>query len=329
MGRAKQRMELIRNGKSRYVTFQKRKKGMKKKAYELQTLCDVEVCLIVYGPTTDEHHNNPLEAEIWPENPDTIHHLLDSYKNQPPEERVKKTQTLSNFFIDRNQKIEDSLVKLRKKNDDATYSTWDDRYSNWSMEQLRGFEITLEGKLRDVKARIALMKGTSSLTQNPPPCFLQGMFGMRNTQWEERHEQQPISMLNSRHEFVNAPFHYPFDQEIQQAGIQSDANLMANPVMMTQMNYGSQYSSIQLGGVSSSKFMCNLPLERPIYGYDPLIMPVMSENMVYNNTPLPIGYCNPNMETMLPYLPCFKMGSNSSHMDKYFKASEFQTNNQN
>lgn len=147
MGRAKQRMELIRNGKSRYVTFQKRKKGMKKKAYELQTLCDVEVCLIVYGPTTDEHHNDPLEAEIWPENPDTIHHLLDSYKNQPPEERVKKTQTLSNFFIDRNQKIEDSLVKLRKKNDEATYSTWDDRYSNWSMEQLRGFEVTLEGKL--------------------------------------------------------------------------------------------------------------------------------------------------------------------------------------
>ncbi|KAI8025717.1 Developmental protein SEPALLATA 3 [Camellia lanceoleosa] len=49
MGKAKQNMELIRNDKTQYVTFQKRKKGLKKKTYELKTLCDVEVCLIIYG----------------------------------------------------------------------------------------------------------------------------------------------------------------------------------------------------------------------------------------------------------------------------------------
>ncbi|KAH7858901.1 hypothetical protein Vadar_029199 [Vaccinium darrowii] len=318
-------MELIRNEKSRYVTFQKRKKGMKKKAYELQTLCGVEVCLIIYGPITDERPNTS-EAEIWPENPATIHdHLIESYKNQPSEERAKRTLTSSDIFMDRTQKIEESLVKLRKKNGEAMYSTWDDRYSNLSYQQLREFDALLEGKLQDVKARIALMKGSShtQTTQNPS-CFVQDLFGTRNMQWEDVHEQQPISMLNPRFDY-GVPIHYPFNPEIQQ-GIQIDANSMENSIMMMPMNYGNQYGTTasQLGGASSSKFMCNLPFERPIYGYDPSMSGML-------DNPLPLGYCiNPKMETMSPYLQYLKMVSDLSLVDKYYcKGSEFQAKNQN
>ncbi|KAL6984015.1 hypothetical protein U1Q18_017390 [Sarracenia purpurea var. burkii] len=75
MGRAKRRMELINNEKARYATFQKRKKGLEKKTYELKTLCDVEVCLIIYRPKMDEH---PTEPEIWPPNPDVIQQSIET-----------------------------------------------------------------------------------------------------------------------------------------------------------------------------------------------------------------------------------------------------------
>ncbi|THG03599.1 hypothetical protein TEA_006944 [Camellia sinensis var. sinensis] len=160
MGRAKQRMKLIRNEKARYATYQKRKKGLKKKTCELQTLCDVQVCLIICGPKLDD---NSTEVEIWPQNPNDIQRLIDTYRNQSIEDRHRRTLDLSNFFENRNQEIEDALVKLRKKNDKVLYSTWDDRYNDLPEGQLRAFEGMLEGKLADVKARVEFMKGTQAL----------------------------------------------------------------------------------------------------------------------------------------------------------------------
>ncbi|KAL7197197.1 hypothetical protein ACSBR1_037089 [Camellia fascicularis] len=71
---------------------------------------------------------------------------------------MRRSLGLFDFFEDRNQNIEDTLVKLRKKNDEARYSTWDDRYNGLLKEQLREFESVLEGKLQDVKARVAFVK---------------------------------------------------------------------------------------------------------------------------------------------------------------------------
>ncbi|GMP35845.1 hypothetical protein CsSME_00008146 [Camellia sinensis var. sinensis] len=74
-------MELIRNDKTRYVTFQKRKKGLKKKTYELKTLCDVEVCWIIHGPKINDRPTND-QAEIWPPNPD-VNSALDRHLQKP------------------------------------------------------------------------------------------------------------------------------------------------------------------------------------------------------------------------------------------------------
>ena len=46
-------MELIADKKSRYKTFKRREMGLKKKIYELCTLCDVKACLILYGSDGD------------------------------------------------------------------------------------------------------------------------------------------------------------------------------------------------------------------------------------------------------------------------------------
>ncbi|GMP35847.1 hypothetical protein CsSME_00008147 [Camellia sinensis var. sinensis] len=263
MGKAKQNMELIRNDKTRYVTFQKRNKGLKKKIYELKTLCDVEVCLIIYGPKINDRPTDD-QAEIWPPNPDVIQHLIDIYKNQSSEDRMRRTLGLSNFFEDRNQKIEDTLVKLRKKNDEARYSTWDDRYNGLSKEQLREFESVLEGKLQDVKARVAFMTGIDK------KLSVACMFG-----------------TEVDNDFAN--LQYSFNQA------QVDANSKANSMMMMMMmpKNNNQYYN-QLGGVPSNNFMCN-PLDWPIY-YDPMML----ENMIANNPLPPEGYYNPSIQTTSP-----------------------------
>ncbi|GFY88085.1 hypothetical protein Acr_06g0000250 [Actinidia rufa] len=310
MGRAKQRMELISNEKARYVTFQKKKKGLKKKTYELKTLCDVDVCVIIYGSQMDDH---PSEAEIWPPNPDTIQHLIDAYRHQSNEDRIKRSLNLSNFFEDRNQKMEHALVKLRQRNNEATYSTWDDRYNDLSKEQLRDLEGMLEEKLQSAKARVAFMKGThNAFTTQNHSCV--GLFGTVSTQLEP----QPISLLNQSE--VEIPIHYPFNQIHQ--GFQLDGKAMEYSMKMLSMN-NNYYT--ELGGVSNSTFLGN-----PLVCYDPM-MPGMLENRVANNPSSPMGYYNPSIQTMSPYLQYLKMESASassslltSHMDKYSEARDFR-----
>uniref|UniRef100_A0A6N2M3Y9 MADS-box domain-containing protein n=1 Tax=Salix viminalis TaxID=40686 RepID=A0A6N2M3Y9_SALVM len=50
MGRVKLQLRKIENKTSRHVTFAKRKGGLVKKAYELSTLCDVEIAVIIFSP---------------------------------------------------------------------------------------------------------------------------------------------------------------------------------------------------------------------------------------------------------------------------------------
>ncbi|GLT68830.1 hypothetical protein SLA2020_410280 [Shorea laevis] len=50
MARTKLVLKKIQNKAYRHITFAKRKTGLVKKAYELSTLCDVEVALIIFSP---------------------------------------------------------------------------------------------------------------------------------------------------------------------------------------------------------------------------------------------------------------------------------------
>ncbi|GKU94835.1 hypothetical protein SLEP1_g8270 [Rubroshorea leprosula] len=50
MGRVKLQLKKIENKAYKHITFAKRRNGLVKKAYELSTLCDVEVALIIFSP---------------------------------------------------------------------------------------------------------------------------------------------------------------------------------------------------------------------------------------------------------------------------------------
>lgn len=161
MGRAKAGLELISNKKSRRVTFEKRRKGLEKKAHELSTLCGIKVGLIIYGPKDTTTHG-PTEPNIWPENHQQIQTLINVYKQENLEDRRRRTTDLSMFYRDRTRKAEEELNKLHKKNVESKHPTWDEHYDTLSSEELKQFGGLLETKLEAMRSRFDFMKGTQN-----------------------------------------------------------------------------------------------------------------------------------------------------------------------
>ncbi|XP_010428899.1 PREDICTED: agamous-like MADS-box protein AGL104 isoform X2 [Camelina sativa] len=51
MGRVKLELKRIEKSTNRQITYSKRKKGLIKKAYELSTLCDIDLALLMFSPS--------------------------------------------------------------------------------------------------------------------------------------------------------------------------------------------------------------------------------------------------------------------------------------
>ncbi|KAK9070967.1 hypothetical protein SSX86_009535 [Deinandra increscens subsp. villosa] len=150
MGRAKLRMELIPKEKTRNTTYVKRKHGIIKKANEFAILCDVDTIIIIYPPNS----NSP---EIWPENPDKITKTIACYKSKKGE-TGKRTYDLTDILKDRNRKIEDELVKARKRNMEAKYATWFDELNTCKEAELREFAMWLEDRENVVRGQLEFKK---------------------------------------------------------------------------------------------------------------------------------------------------------------------------
>ncbi|KAL9241217.1 hypothetical protein vseg_015350 [Gypsophila vaccaria] len=54
-------------------SFKRCKTTIKKKAYELSTLCDTPICVIIYGP------NDDVPSCVWPTDPRQVNHTLAQY----------------------------------------------------------------------------------------------------------------------------------------------------------------------------------------------------------------------------------------------------------
>ncbi|XP_074376701.1 agamous-like MADS-box protein AGL80 [Apium graveolens] len=138
MGRGKLSMELIKNWKARNLAFQIRKNTLKKKVYELATLCGIKAMVIIYGPKQDTLQTcPPPEPEVLPDNRDQVLDLINNYKGQSPEDRRKKTVLLSDFYKGKIEKAEKDLTDLR-------YPTWDPRFNSFTENDLCRFVADLE-----------------------------------------------------------------------------------------------------------------------------------------------------------------------------------------
>ncbi|XP_052190047.1 agamous-like MADS-box protein AGL103 [Diospyros lotus] len=313
MGRAKLQMELISDKKNCYRTFIKRNKGLTKKAYELKTLCSVDVCLIVYGPKLNERPSD--QEEIWPRNRDEIQALIESYRKQSAEDRRRRTNDLSNFFEDRNKKAEETLMKLRKKNDEAKYPTWNDRYNDFSKEELRQFGAIVEKKLQEVKARVAA-------------------FANNQDNLLQDHHFYDMTMIHHHplYDLQAAPGKGMSLHQLQANSYDS----MVNPVMMVPLNENNNhYMSGGGGGGSSSSTHLHHDHELLLGGassssnfpvcYDP------ATAIGYYSFSIPAGAMVPYVQ--LPMIP----GAPNSHqvhaphheIDDYYEVDEFHMKHQN
>ncbi|PWA82368.1 transcription factor, MADS-box [Artemisia annua] len=145
MGRVKIPIEPINDIKKRKITFIRRKEGMIKKARELSTLCDVNVSMIICS----NHQKSP---EIFPQDTVKLNDMIDAYKTKRVSDPGKiKSYGVCDFFTDRKNKIEDELVKAKKRNLQTKYPT--PNMDNSSEEQLRDFAHDLGIKIELLKLK--------------------------------------------------------------------------------------------------------------------------------------------------------------------------------
>ncbi|XXG63207.1 hypothetical protein AAC387_Pa05g1447 [Persea americana] len=154
MGRTKIPIKLIECQKSRNSTFIKRIKGLKKKAFEFATLCDVDVCLICLGPQGERCY----KPEIWPNEQSEVRRIIKRYRSLSKDEQVKKKLDLSGFLEQRTKKLEVELKLRSREKENVMYPSWDDRLNEFPPEMLQDLLATLDSKMEAANRKIELMK---------------------------------------------------------------------------------------------------------------------------------------------------------------------------
>ena len=149
MGRGTLSLKLISNPKSRRTTFQKRKKSLMKKAYELSTLCDVQTCVVIASD----------EFQTWPSDRNQVEAMIRSYKSQSfCKHSAKSSYDLNQFFSDRKNKIVTETSKLRDKVQKSKDTNSDHCLDSLSEHQLKVLLATLDSKIGVADSMIEFME---------------------------------------------------------------------------------------------------------------------------------------------------------------------------
>ncbi|KAF8006952.1 hypothetical protein BT93_K1065 [Corymbia citriodora subsp. variegata] len=151
----KSTLELIPNEKARRITYDKRKKGMMKKAQEFATLCDVDTCVILCGATGSTAATEP---EIWPASPEKVKRIIERYMSEEVNHRAKRTVGLPKLLASQKRKVDAELTKARMMNWEAKYPISEALIEGLSEEDLRRLLGALGHKLEAAKARPTVMK---------------------------------------------------------------------------------------------------------------------------------------------------------------------------
>ncbi|MED6193642.1 hypothetical protein PIB30_021473 [Stylosanthes scabra] len=154
MGRGRIPMELIQKEKDRKTTFLKRKNGLMKKVYEFSTLCNVDVCVIIYGPNFDGQRFT--EPETWPQDSKEVRRIIQKYRDTTSDRRAR-IYDVQEYYKDRVKKVEGEISKVHKEKLKIMYPTWDDSFNDLSEDQLRVFLSILDSKIVSCNQRINML----------------------------------------------------------------------------------------------------------------------------------------------------------------------------
>ncbi|XP_019192457.1 PREDICTED: MADS-box protein AGL42-like isoform X4 [Ipomoea nil] len=142
MVRGKVEMKRIENATSRQVSFSKRRVGLRKKAYELSVLCDVEVALIIFSQ----------KGKLYEFSSSNIRQIIQRYHERSKEARSNNNndsgqyrEHLKHETILMEKKIELLEVSQRKLLGQGLESC--------SMRELNEIDCQLEKSLKHIRTR--------------------------------------------------------------------------------------------------------------------------------------------------------------------------------
>ncbi|KAL9247842.1 hypothetical protein vseg_021227 [Gypsophila vaccaria] len=183
MGRKK--LDKVQNGSKKTRTkknYTKTVKAVIKKADELSILCDVQICVIIYGP-------NGQPPIVWPNDPSRLNKILNRYLNIPLEERRKKAMTLDTLSkkLKNNVQLSDQVENKQVENLPKSDLRWDSRLDSFSGLQLVELANRLDYKLEMIQNKIDLMRNMSQYCYN----------GQGQGQGQSQSQNQPTMALSN------------------------------------------------------------------------------------------------------------------------------------
>ncbi|ESQ32186.1 hypothetical protein EUTSA_v10004893mg [Eutrema salsugineum] len=161
MTRQKVKMVYIENESSRKSTYKKRKSGILKKAYELATLCDVPIAVMIDSPYD-------LSPEMWPSR-EAVEHVVSEWNKLSVMEKTKKMVNQETFLQQRIFKSNESWKKMWKENKELEMKevmfdclSGKTSVTRTKKSDLRDFNCVIEQYLKDLNRRVEILKNHDS-----------------------------------------------------------------------------------------------------------------------------------------------------------------------
>ncbi|KAJ4715432.1 putative MADS-box transcription factor family protein [Melia azedarach] len=301
MGRGKLTMELIEKEKARMITYQKRKRGLKKKASEFATLCGVPTCMIIYGPRLN---NRPTDVDVWPNAHKDFMQVVNLYRDKAfSSVRAVKSQNLFDFFADRKKKVDEKIAQTRRANYESKFSReFDEEFNSFSIDQLKQILAVLDNNIEVATMKLTMIKGHQNYSienSKPPELFLSPGYNNaaqilfpENTATDFFNKQQNIPL-------PLPPYHHHHCQPLQL--VPYDLNPMDN--LMVMMNGGDQMGNVPL------------PLQHAARYFDP--MAAMIDNRMMMNNPM-AGVRLQSYDEQFPVLPNISSQVHGSRFNEFY-----------
>ncbi|CAL1391422.1 unnamed protein product [Linum trigynum] len=168
MGAKRVKIELIKNERSRLLTYKKRKASLLKKISEFCILCDVKACLIIFSGNNGAKGGEELET--WAPESCTVEELIQQYRSS---DKPMKNFTVTDYFREKKKRLDVELSKVRKQIYKLKFPSWDERLDNFSVDQLGVVLGQLDSKLKLADERITALTAAERATGClvPPAAF--------------------------------------------------------------------------------------------------------------------------------------------------------------